>query len=138
MDWRSSTRRYSQIWLQVRRRKFNFLETRLLCLCHLRTYGLNMAISNFFSFKIWPHFWPKNPYGQRGSPFFFVAKWKKFGTKKCPITHRSLFTHGSLLTTKCTYHLYSNPKPFFDSGLPRYLLLGTICQHSHRVSFPLV
>jgi hypothetical protein len=66
---------------------------------------------NFFSLEIWRHFCPKKSYvQQRGSPFFFVAKWKNFGTKKCPITHRSLFTH----------------------GLPRYLLLGTICQHSHQ------
>ncbi len=116
MDWQSSTRGYSQIWLQVRRRKFIFLETRLLSSCHLRTYGLSMAISNFFSFKIWPHFWPKNPYGQCGSPFFFVAKWKKFGTKKCPITHRSLFTHGSLLTTKCTICIQTlNPFSTMDS-----------------------
>jgi hypothetical protein len=66
----------SQIWLKFREKIGIFFSNPTIYWRHSRTYGLNMAIYGFFPPK--RIFWT----GHHPPPFFLVAKWQKFPTKK--------------------------------------------------------
>jgi hypothetical protein len=85
VDWGTTTRGLSQIWLQVRRKNNYFWNPTFfntLYWWHARNYGINMAISTFFfPLEIWTLF-PQNMY--KSEPLFICCQVAKFHHKRKP------------------------------------------------------